>query len=227
MVFDYRGRGNSGHDSNSANYNLMTDTADTMAAITAAGLHGAHVIGTAYGGMVAMLLSAQRPGILKSVILNEAGSQIPGQELVRQKRMIERFGTETSEDAALGFLKSYMQCFFPAFSDKDWKDEIKARYRRENGHWIPDFDPQILRTLKGINLDVRVGEMWQEFAGLLNIPAMVICGEMSEMRDHPAMQHMKALKPDLVTRNAAGQGHAPRLHIGELPGHISSFLAKQ
>ncbi len=224
LAVSARGRGLSDRDHNKKNYNLMTEASDVLTCITAAGLQDVNVIGTAHGGLTALLLTAQRPGILKSVILNEAAPKIEGQELVRQKQFLIRQKKVGDRDGAIAFLKSFGEPFFPALTDQDWADEVDVRYREENGKLVPDFDPAILNSLKNINLDVPLGEMWPEFGGLKNIPTMAICGQHSDMISAETLKRMQDIKADLEITIAEGQGHSPHLHLGNLPSMISAFL---
>ena len=127
LALSARGRGKSEKDRNRKNYNMMTEVADVLACITASGLRDVNVIGTAHGGLTAMLITGQRPGILKSVILNESAPKIGGQELVRQKQFLIRQKSVANRDAAVDFLKSHYEPFFPLFTDEDWMSEVRSQ----------------------------------------------------------------------------------------------------
>ena len=66
--------------------------------------------------------------------------------------------------------------------------------------------------------------MWPEFHGLKNVHTMVICGQHSDMISIDALKNMQNIKPDLRIVSAEGQGHAPRLHLGNLAAEIADFL---
>lgn len=224
VTFDARGRGRSEKGLSSADYNLMTEASDVLSVVTAAGLQHINLIGTARGGLLAMVLAGQRPGILNRLILSEAAPRLEGQEVVRQKQLLINQKAVGSWSAAAQFLKDYMGPFFPALGEADWSQEAEARYTEQKGKIVPQFDPAILNSIKNINLDVRLGEMWSEFRGLCSIPTALIHAENSEMISNETLENMKAIKPDLVVIEAIGQGHSPLLHIDELPKSIASFL---
>lgn len=224
LAISARGRGMSEKDRNPANYNIMTEAADVLTGITAAGLQDVNVIGTARGGLTALLITGQRPGILKSVILNEAAPKIEGQELVRQRQLLIHQKKVVSLESARTFLKNYREPFFPALSDDDWMNEAEIYFKSEKKKYVPNYDKAVLTGLNNMNMDVRLGEMWNEFSGLKNIASMVIRGQRSDMITDATIDRMLSIKPDLKIVSVEGQGHSPLLHTGELPAIISRFL---
>ena len=106
FAIDYRGRGDSEYDRDWTNYDLLVEAADVVAMMDAAGLEHVHIIGTSRGGMIAMVLSATRPGMLKSVVLNDVGPVIDGAGLVRIKRSLENMRSPKNWPEAVEGLKA-------------------------------------------------------------------------------------------------------------------------
>ena len=71
LALDYRGRGKSAYDPKWENYDPRVEAGDTLAFLTAAGVHEAFFVGTSRGGLISMGLSAIRPALIKAVILND------------------------------------------------------------------------------------------------------------------------------------------------------------
>src|SRR5262245_55332812 len=63
-ALDSRGRGLSEHDRDWRNYSLLVELNDALDFITMKGLHGATVIGTSRGGLIAMMMAVLRPNAL-------------------------------------------------------------------------------------------------------------------------------------------------------------------
>src|SRR5947199_115052 len=71
LALDYRGRGLSERDRDSANYNVMVEAADVLAVLAALGVGTAVFVGTSRGGILTMLLAAQRPTLIAGAVLND------------------------------------------------------------------------------------------------------------------------------------------------------------
>ncbi len=83
LSLDYRGRGRSDYDRNWRNYDLKVELDDVLQVLTVAGIHEAAVIGASRGGLIAMALAAERPALLRGVVLNDIGPVIEGKGLAR------------------------------------------------------------------------------------------------------------------------------------------------
>jgi len=224
LALDYRGRGYSEYDENWHNYNIFTEAEDCIAAMTAAGFGHVNIIGSSRGGLIAMLLAVMRPGILRSVILNDIGPVIEGQGLVRIRNALEKHRhPKTWEDAEASFVR-FGRLQFPSLSERQWREEAGRIFQQENGKVIPRYDTKILKTLKDINFDVRLADMWPQFAALTKIPLMTIRGEHSDILSLETLEIMQTFHPDMQVEHVKGQGHSPRLGTAGLPEIISQFL---
>jgi pimeloyl-ACP methyl ester carboxylesterase len=224
LSLDYRGRGNSDHDKNWENYNPLVEAGDTIAAIEAAGFEDVSVIGTSRGGLIAMVLAAMRPGILKQVILNDIGPEIDGVGWARIKTTLQRMREPTSWAEAIELLHEGLGSQFTALSEQDWDDHAKATFRNENGKPVRNFDDGLLTSIKAQNLDQELPTFWPQFDGLLHLPLLVIRGGNSDLFSADTLDRMNERHPDMQSITVDGQGHAPMLHSGKLPAQIYKFL---
>lgn len=224
MALDFRGRGESEYDSDPNNYSLSTEASDVLDVLTALDLGKVNIIGSSRGGMIAMLLAAMRPGALKSVILNDIGPVIDPTGLVRIWRTYDTRNAPSTYKEAAELRKRMGTASSPAFDDDEWMKEAKRLYREEDGKLALRFDKNLLKSLRSINLDERLPDMWPEFAALTKIPTLAIRAENSDLLSEETFGEMKILYPDLQTCVAEGQSHAPILSVGKVMFEVSTFL---
>ena len=224
LSLDYRGRGKSDYDKTWENYNPLVEASDTIAAIEAAGFEDVSIIGTSRGGLIAMILAATRPGILKQVILNDIGPEIDGVGWARIKTSLQRMREPSSWAEAVELLREGLGSQFTALSEQDWDDHAKATFRDKNGKPMRNFDDGLLTSIKAQNLDQELPTFWPQFDGLRNLALLVIRGGNSDLFSTDTLDRMNERHPDMQSITVDGQGHAPLLHSGKLPEQIYKFL---
>ena len=226
FTIDYRGRGDSEYDRNWKNYDLLVEATDVISMLDAAGLEHVHVIGTSRGGMIAMVLSAIRPAILGSVVLNDVGPVIEGAGLVRIKRSLESMRAPKNWPEAVSGLKAYAESQFPDMTDSDWLKQAHLIYKDVAGLPVHRYDRNLLKGLKAINLDIRLPDMWAQFQGLTYIPVLGIRGENSDILSRETLEKMAEAHPNFEFIEVKGQGHAPDLGSAGIRAEIADFLKK-
>lgn len=224
VAFDYRGRGLSARDRNWRNYNPVVEAGDVMAGLAALGIGDAAFIGTSRGGLVVFALAALRPALLKAVVLNDIGPVVEGAGLAQIRAYLERAPRPRDMAEAAALQKAVQGAAFPALADADWQRMAAAFYSEKNGRIAADFDPALLKTLKGIDLSRPLPQAWPQFAALRAIPVMAIRGENSSLLSAGTLREMANRHPDMRSLTVAGQGHAPLLETAGLPGRIAAFL---
>ena len=227
IAIDYRGRGHSDYDSNWENYNLSIEADDTLDILTALGLGHVNIIGSSRGGLIAMMLASMRPGILKSVILNDIGPVIDATGLVRIWRTYASKTLPSNMQEAAQLRERLGKATSPAFTKDDWLKEANRLYKLDKGKLSLQFDKKLLTSLRSINLDQRLPDMWPEFAALTKIPTIAIRAEHTDVLSEETFEAMKMLHPKMTSLIAKGQSHAPILSIGGLEKSVASFLKAQ
>lgn len=226
VAFDYRGRGRSGYDPDWKNYNVVVEADDVVAGLTALGLESAGFIGTSRGGLIIFALAALRPAAMKAVVLNDIGPVVEGAGLAQIRAYIERAPRPATFEEAAQVLKAANGPAFPALGEADWRRMARAIYRDESGRPVPDFDPNLVKTMKGIDLGRPLPVFWPQYLGLGAIPLLAIRGENSMLLSAATLAEMARRHADIKTLTVAGQGHAPLLETGDLPHRIERFLAR-
>ena len=226
VSFDYRGRGLSARDRNAENYNVLREADDVLSGMAALGLGHAIFLGTSRGGLIMHALSAMRPGVMAAGVLNDIGPVIEGAGLAQIKAYLTRMTLPKTWDDAARILADAHGKSFPVLSSDDWADFARAIYVENNGKLEADYETGLLDALKGIDLNTPLPTLWPQFEGLGTIPLMTIRGEHSTLLSEATLAEMKNRVPAMEAVTVPGQGHAPILHLGDLPARLLAFFAK-
>ncbi|OWO92976.1 alpha/beta hydrolase [Rhizobium esperanzae] len=225
IALDSRGRGNSAWDENKANYNLAVETGDIIAACAAFGIERAFFIGTSRGGLILHLIAATRPDLLEAVVLNDIGPAIEARGLALIRDYLNSGKAPADWKEAADLLRENHGASFTALTGEDWREMALALYRDVAGRPVADFDPAIAEALRSIDFSQPLPDLWAQFESLSRFPLMLIRGENSPLLSQETAGEMARLHPGLILHTAGGQGHAPLLHLGNIPAAIRAFLA--
>ncbi|MGV8939561.1 MAG: alpha/beta fold hydrolase [Allorhizobium sp.] len=227
VALDYRGRGRSGRDPDPSHYNLMIEAGDVIAACAKLGVAHAAFIGTSRGGLTLHLLAGLAPQLLGAVILNDIGPVIETAGLAEIQAYLGRQQRPVNFDDAANILREIHGPRFPGLADQDWRDMADAIYREIDGRIVADFDPAIADQVAALDLTKPAGDLWAQYKHFESVPLMVIRGEFSSLLSPATVERMAEHHPDLVVLEAAGQGHAPLLHLQGIAEEISDFIARR
>lgn len=222
---DYRGRGRSQHDRNWRNYTPYIEMLDVLDFMTLKGLHGAAIIGTSRGGILAMLMAAVRPAALGVAVLNDIGPELQTAGLARIIGYVGRTPLPASWAEATRILRRINGAFFTRLSDEDWEALARQSYLETDGRPAPAYDPRLARTLSLIDAAHRLPDMWPQFTALSRVPTLAIRGENSDMLSPECLAEMAARHPALRRHEVEGEGHAPLLRDADTLAAIEAFLA--
>jgi pimeloyl-ACP methyl ester carboxylesterase len=224
-ALDSRGRGRSDYDRNAGNYNFAVELADLIAMLTALGIGRAVFVGTSRGGLLTMLLAAARPTAIAGAILNDIGPVIEPKGLVRIKGYVGKLPQPTSFEDAATVLRRLFAAQFPALSDDDWAAFARRTFEQRGAQLVPNYDPRLAETLRGVDVERPLPTLWNEFDALARTPVMVIRGANSDVLSPATVKAMRARHKGLKTIEIPDQGHAPLLREPALTGRIESFIA--
>ena len=224
VVFDYRGRGLSGYDRKWKNYNVVVEADDVVAGLIAAGVEKAHFVGTSRGGLIIHRLGAVRPTVIESVVLNDIGPVIEGEGLAQIRSYLEQSPKPRDMAEAVTIQRAAHGAAFPALAEADWQRLADAIYREHKGRPVQDFDPALLKVVKGFDLDKPIPVIWHLFEALRGFPMLVVRGANSKLLSAATLAEMADRHPDCRTITVEGQGHPPLLETGDLPHRIAAFF---
>ncbi|MBB3657346.1 pimeloyl-ACP methyl ester carboxylesterase [Rhizobium sp. BK650] len=226
VALDYRGRGMSERDANNTNYNLVVECDDVIAACATLGINRAVFIGTSRGGLILHLLAGMKPELPAGVIFNDIGPVIEPAGLMAIRDYLNRDRKPQNWGDAVDLLRENHGATFPALGLADWEGMARAIYRERDGIPVVDYDPAIAEQLKTIDFSNPLPSLWAQFESLRAIPLLVIRGENSDLLSPQTVDEMAKRHPDMVQIVAKGQGHAPLLHLGDIPELIRTFIGR-
>jgi len=223
-AFDYRGRGRSEYDRNPANYSFAVELADIVAVLTALDIGRAVFVGTSRGGVLAMMLASVRPAAVAGVVLNDIGPVIDPKGLVRIKGYVGKLPQPSNFNDAATVLRRLFGAQFPALNDNDWLAFAHRTFDERNGRLVPNYDPRLAETLRGIDVEQPLPALWNEFDAIVGMPLLVVRGANSDILTPATVKAMRARHKDMKTIEVPDQGHAPLLAEPELIQRIEAFI---
>jgi pimeloyl-ACP methyl ester carboxylesterase len=222
---DYRGHGQSKYDRDPANYTVRVALADLSAVLTALEAAPAILVGTSFGGVLAMMLAVLRPTAIAGVILNDIGPVIEPPGLLRIKSYVGKLPTLRTFDEGAEILRWRFEAQFTKLAPQDWIAFARRTWREHRGRLVPDHDPRIARALQEVSLEQRLPTLWEQFDALAHVPLMVIRGHNSDMLAPTTVNAMLSRRGQLEVVVVPDQGHAPLLAEPKVISRIAAFAA--
>ncbi len=220
VALDYPGRGRSGRARHLARYAPEATLRDILDVAAALSLSRAVVVGTSFGGLMAMAIAALRPGLLRGVVLNDIGPEIGA----AGEAFIRRFVAEDPAWPDLASGARHLRTVLPYLSftgEEDWLEFARLTYEEgADGRFHPRWDRRIAGMLGGPPRD-----LWPFFDALEGVPLLLVHGGASTLLLEATVERMRARRPDMAVATVAHVGHAPTLAEPAAEAAISRFLA--
>lgn len=224
VLMDTRGRGASDHAPGADHYTVQREADDAAQVACALGVHNTIIVGTSRGGILAMVLSLTRPGLLAGSVLNDIGPRIAGAGLTRLQHQLPSSTLPANWEEATARVKASMGAQFTAFNDADWARYARLTFVDKDGKPARAFDPKLLEPLKAIPDGLPYLDLSRPFRALVTRPMLMLHGEHSDLLDRSILDD--AVSMGATAHTVAGQGHAPSLRGGVLV-EIEQFLANR
>jgi pimeloyl-ACP methyl ester carboxylesterase len=222
---DMRGRGRSAYDPNWANYSIPVEMGDVLALCAALGLEQVVIVGTSRGGLIASVIAAMKPALLKGVVLNDVGPELDPRGLARIASYVgKQDAAPPTWEAAVAGIKAINDGLFD-LSDAQWLSVTRAMFRDEGGKPVLDHDSRIGDATRAAMAQPQAFDSWALFGAFAHLPLLVLRGGNSDLLSAETVAKMRAQKPDLQSAEVPGRGHAPLLNEPESLAAIDAFLA--
>ena len=227
ITMDYRGRGRSAYAPDPLTYRPDIELADALFLLDELNIDQASVIGTSRGGIIAMLMAAQFPQRLKSVLLNDVGPVIEKASRLRIARYIGKAVSFQNWGEAMAALKQNNPGFH-TLSDGEWLDFAKRVFIQKDGRITNDYDLRLAETFpKPEDIEKSgVPDLWPFFDALIPFPVTVLRAEHSDLLSAATVAEMKRRHPRLSAYPIKDRGHVPFLDEPEAKTAIKEWLTR-
>ena len=225
LALDLRGRGRSQFDSNPKNYSLAIELADLISVLTALEAMPAILIGSSRGGLLAMLLAAQRPTMLAGVILNDIGPVIEPTGLLRIKGYLGKLPSPRSFAEGAAILRKLSEDQFPTLTDADWLTAAQRTWREDGNRFALTYDPRLAEAFAAFSPDAAPPPIWAQFDALAHVPVMAVRGANSDILSAQTVAAMRERRGTMESLEVPDQGHTPLLAEPEVIARIAAFVA--
>ena len=225
IAVDFRGRGLSERDTDSARYTPSTYAGDVLELLDALKIDKAVFLGTSLGGLVTMIVAAIAPERIAGVLLNDVGPELDLSGIDRIKTYVGKPVVFRDWDDAAEALQTRTGDVHPRYDRAEWLRFARRICRETDAGVEFDYDMAIAEPFNAGNTgEVRDG--WPYYRALGGRPVLVLRGELSDLLSDSAFERMatEILGVEVVT--VPDVGHAPDLGEPESLAAIDRLLER-
>jgi pimeloyl-ACP methyl ester carboxylesterase len=225
ITMDYRGRGRSAYAADPMTYRPDIELGDALALLDHLGIERVSLIGTSRGGSIAMLMAAQAPHRLKSVLLNDVGAVIEKAALMRIAGYVGKPLDVAEWPQAVRAIKE-TNLGFDTLSEGEWLSFARRLFVEKDGHIRHDYDLRLAQTMPAPQeIDKQgVPDLWAFFDALAPFPATVLRAEHSDLLSAATVSAMAKRHPRLTAHVIKDRGHVPFLDEADSRAAIEAWL---
>jgi len=225
IAVDFRGRGQSARDPNSAQYVPGTYAADVIQLLDELGIEEAVFLGTSLGGLVTMIVAQIAPERIAGVLLNDVGPELDLSGIDRIKTYVGKPVVFRDWDEVADTLQERTGDVHPRYGRAEWLRFAKRICRQTAQGLEFDYDMAIADPFNAGNTG-EVSDGWPYYRVLAGRPILVLRGETSDLLSDAAAQRMATEIPDVEVVTVPRVGHAPDLDEPEAIDAIDRLLER-
>jgi pimeloyl-ACP methyl ester carboxylesterase len=223
IAIDSRGRGQSDHDADHANYNCIVELGDIFSVLIALGVGPAIFVGSSRGGILTMMMAVMYPMAIAGTVMHDVGPVTEAKGFARIKGYLGKLPHPRTYEEGADILRGLLGPQFPKLTHEQWLGASKRTWHFKHGALKPAFDVGIANAISGIDVEHPMPALWNEFDALAGVPMLVVRGMNSDMLSTTTVDGMRARRSKMDLIEVADQGHAPLLE-GELVRQIVRFV---
>ncbi|NKE47299.1 alpha/beta hydrolase [Roseomonas frigidaquae] len=220
LALDHAGHGESGRAESVTRYGIEHSLRDVLDAMAALHCHRALVVGTSYGGILAMILGVLRPTALAGVVLNDVGPVLEPVGLGQVQDFVGRDPALPGLEEAVAYLKAKLPPL--ALDEAGWHRFAAGTFRAgPDGAWHPRWD---IRIAQAMAAGGAMPDLWPAFGALAHAPLMLVRGALSDLLSEDTALRMAEARRDMRFVEIPGSGHCPTLEEPAAVAALDAFL---
>lgn len=227
LALDLRGRAGSEHGARSR-YRPPVYADDVLALMRQEDIARAVFVGTSLGVLVTMTVASKRRDAVAAAVLNDAGPEVPEQALQRIAAYAGKPVPPMRRDEAAAYVERIARSVYPRYGQAEWEAMVARTFRvRDDGLWVLDYDPAIVRTINPWMLRLLKPLLWHAYRKLARgCQVLLVRGQTSDILTAELAQRMLAAAPGTLLAEVPDVGHAPSLSEPEARQAIAGLLAR-
>lgn len=219
LAIDMPGRGSSAWLPDKADYVFSTYLTTLTALIAASGAEQVDWVGTSMGGLLGMVMAAQRETPVARLVINDAGPAIEPAALSRIGSYVGADPTFANEPEFIAYVRAISP--FGPHDDAQWDHLARTTMaRRDDGRFGFVYDPGIAVPFREVAAPHDLWAMWDS----IECPTLVLRGADSDLLSAATAHAMAQRGPKPRVIAFAGVGHAPTLMHADQLEAVVSFL---
>jgi pimeloyl-ACP methyl ester carboxylesterase len=226
LTMDFRGRGRSRQSVSGQPASLIGDCEDVLDFLTVAGVKSAALLGTGYGGQVAMLVALLRPAAVSAIILNDSGPVLEPSAVVRLIGQLVSQPAPASWPDATRLLKRMYGTHYPQVQDGEWLELAREQFPEVDGRPGAACDRGIADSYSLSRRSAQRVSLWEQFAAVGHIPLLLLLAANSDMLSKETVARMRSMHPAMDVATVTGEGHPPLLRDPPTIKLIADFLQR-
>ncbi|NVK00534.1 MAG: alpha/beta hydrolase [Oceanospirillaceae bacterium] len=182
-----------------------------------------HWVGTSLGGLLGMALAAQPKSVIRTLVLNDIGPELPQVALQRIADYIDAPQFDNLAQVEEFLRQTYLS--YEGLTDQQW--QRLARYGSKpsgEGGLVLHYDPLIADNTKASRAQtIELWDLWQA----IEQPCLLVQGLASDLLTPDIVARMQQQRPDLKLLQREGIGHAPSLMLPQEVEAVVQFIREQ
>ena len=185
-------------------------------------------VGTSLGVLVTLTVALKQPGAVAAAVLNDAGPEVADAALKRIAAYAGKPVPPMTHAEAAAHVARIAQGIYPRYGQPEWEAAVERMFRqREDGLWVLDYDPAIVRTVSPWKLKLLRPLIWHAYRKLAKARRLLLVrGATSDILAAGLAQRMAAVSSNVRLVEVPEVGHAPNLSEPEARKAIERFLAE-